>query len=235
MQVERQRAFNTIIIPEEAFEELNTDYSSSPNIRRVGPIVQRFDEQPSDNSVRDRISRLFNVEFNQLIVTMLGGGIAADRTAQMQYLSGLFENRPRCLHLIVIWPNSTVAPGLFGWKNTKVVQTRGSLALCQVADLVVSAVGYNSFHELMFHRLPTIFVPQVARFMDDQERRARAASDRGLAETVLAHELLLLERVVTSVLDGGRGEEMRSALNEIVLPKPGNRTAAILIQEGALQ
>ncbi|OYX42338.1 MAG: hypothetical protein B7Z02_12415 [Rhodobacterales bacterium 32-67-9] len=122
-----------------------------------------------------------------------------------------------------------VPAGLASWRNTCVVQTQNALALCQIADLVVSATGYNSFHELLYHAVPTIFVPQMATFMDDQERRARAASDRGLAETVLAHEVLLLEREVRAFLDKDKAERIRAALVAATLPEPGNCDAAALI------
>ena len=160
---------------------------------------------------------------------MLGGGVAADRTAQTQAMAALAEARSGALNLVVTWPGAVVAPGLAGWRNTLVVQTRNALSLCLIADLVVSAAGYNSFHELVYHGVPTIFVPQMAVYMDDQERRARAASDRGLAVTVLAHEILLLEREVRAMLDGGRSGTIRAALAAADLPAPGNAEAARLI------
>jgi UDP-N-acetylglucosamine:LPS N-acetylglucosamine transferase len=120
-----------------------------------------------------------------------------------------------------------------GWRNTRLVRTRDSLALAAAADLVVSAVGYNTFHELLYSRIPAIFIPQVAAYLDDQERRARAASDRGLAETVLAHEFLLLERRIGDMLDRGRGESLRKALDELALPDTGNLAAVRLIEAEA--
>ncbi len=226
-QIERERAFHQVIVPGEAFEELNADYSRGPHVRSVGPVVQPSPEVDTP-ALRERIAHAAGVEFETLVVSMLGGGVAADRSAQLQRLSGLLARREDCLHLIVVWPNSTVAPGLLGWSNTRVVRTHNSLGLCMAADLVVSAVGYNSFHELLYSGVPTVFVPQVAPYMDDQERRARAASDRGLARTVLAHELIGLERAVTEML-GGAAEEVRSRLGEVALPEPGNRAAADLI------
>jgi len=228
-QIERERIFNRIILPGEAFEELNADYSQGHRMRRVGPIVQ---PTPGTDpaGVRTRLARMLGVEFDSLVVTMLGGGVAADRSAQLQRVCGLLARRPGCLHLIVVWPNSKIAPGIYGWENTHVVRTHNSLALCTAADFVVSAVGYNSFHELMYHRIPSIFVPQVAPYMDDQERRARAASDRDLAVTVLAHELLGLERAVSGMF-AGQGAEIRQRLEALELPETGNRAAAGLIEE----
>lgn len=227
----RERAFARVIVPGEAFAELNTDRSSGAHVHAVGPIVQRL-PQPDATARAARRAALgekLGREVGTLVVTMLGGGVAADRTAQMQALAAMLDARPGCLHLIVVWPGAVVPAGLASWKNTRVVQTRNALALCQIADLVVSATGYNSFHELLYHAVPTIFVPQMATFMDDQERRARAASERGLAETVLAHEVLLLDREVRAILDAGKADRLRAALAVAELPAPGNADAAALI------
>lgn len=230
--VERERAFNSVLVPEEAFPELNVDYSRGAHVRRVGPIVQ---PPPSidHETVRARLASAAGVEFDTLVVTMLGGGVASDRSAQVQAISALMEPRLRCLHVVVVWPHSRTVPGLSGWRNTRLVRTRESLSLAAAADLVISAAGYNTFHELLYNRIPTIFIPQVASYLDDQERRARAASDRGAAETVLAHELLLLERKIRALLDGDGGERLRGELERLDLPATGNTAAASLIEKDA--
>jgi UDP:flavonoid glycosyltransferase YjiC (YdhE family) len=229
--LDRERAFRSVLVPEEAFPELNVDYSRGPRVHRVGPIVQPA-TATDPATVRARLAETFGLPFDTLVVTMLGGGVAADRTAQVQAIAGLLEPRPRTLHLVVVWPHARVAPGLSGWRNTRLVRTRDTLTLARAADLAVSAVGYNTFHELLYNRIPAIFVPQVAAWLDDQERRARAASDRGLAETVLAHELLILERRLRALLDTGAAT-LRQALAQIDLPATGNAAAARLIEAEA--
>jgi UDP-N-acetylglucosamine:LPS N-acetylglucosamine transferase len=161
---------------------------------------------------------------------MLGGGVASDRSAQLQGLCSLLERRKSCLHLVVVWPGSTVLPTLHLWNNTRVVQTTEALALAQAADLVVSAAGYNSLNEVLYHGIPAIFIPQSAPYLDDQTRRARAASDRGLSVTVLAQELLRLEREVLACLDGGKAALLRARLKLAELPSPGTDAAARLIE-----
>jgi hypothetical protein len=181
--------------------------------------------------VRARLADRFGLDFDTLVVTMLGGGVAADRSAQLHAVSGLLEARPRCLHLVVLWPTARVAPGIGAWANTRLVRSSNALALMCAADAVVSAVGYNTFHEVLYNRVPCIFVPQEAPYLDDQERRARAASDRGVAETVLAHELLLLERRLTDLLDGGGAAALAERLAGLDLPPTGTDLAARLIEE----
>ncbi|MDP2738246.1 MAG: glycosyltransferase [Pseudorhodobacter sp.] len=229
--LEREKAFYQVIVPTEAFKELNSNYSFGDQVHQVGPIVQKSILGPSDHDLfRNRLKTLLNRDFKHLVVTMLGGGVAADRSAQMQMLCALFEHRTDCLNLIVVWPNAKVSSGIYGWNNTHVVATKNALSVCMASDLVISAVGYNSFHELLYHGVPTIFVPQMAAYMDDQERRARAASERGFSATILATELLMLEREVRSFLDDGKNEKIRNCLVSAAFPEPGNNLAASLIE-----
>lgn len=229
----REKAFGQVVVPSEAFEDLNVAYTYGKSIHQVGPIVQQLaGDSDRQTALKKQLVAQFDHPFDELVITMLGGGVAADRSAQLQTLSALFERRPNCLHLIVVWPGSKVSTGLTGWKNTRVVKTRNTLALCQLCDLVISAAGYNSFHEIMYHAIPAIFIPQTAPYMDDQERRARAASERDLAATVLGSEFLLLEREVTAFLDHGKAAQIRQALGSITLPAMGNTSAARIIEQG---
>jgi UDP:flavonoid glycosyltransferase YjiC (YdhE family) len=92
-------------------------------------------------------------------------------------------------------------------------------------------VGYNSFHEAMYNRVPTIFMAQMAQYMDDQQARAMAAVSRGCADIVSPDEMLSLRHKISAFLDGGQGAEIRAALTELTLPEPGNAEAARLIME----
>jgi hypothetical protein len=233
--LEREHIFSKVIVPTEAFEELNAVYSRGEQVHHVGPVVNTTTSDTDRATLRARLSALFERPFETLVVSMLGGGVASDRSVQTQMLCSTLERRSDCLHLVVAWPNAVVPDGYYGWKNTRVVQTQNTLDLCRAADLTVSAAGYNSFHELLYAAVPTLFIPQSAPYLDDQERRARAASERGLAGLVLESELMSLGREVNAVLDGGKAAEFAAAHTEITLPDIGNKAAAALIETGAGQ
>ncbi len=231
--LEREHIFSKIIVPNEAFDELNTAYSSGEQIYQVGPVVNtKTSARKAQTALRKKLSKQFDRSIDTLVVSMLGGGVASDRTVQTQMLCSTLERRENCLHLVVAWPNAVVPDGIYGWNNTRVVQTQNTLQLCCAADLTVSAAGYNSFHELMYAAIPTIFIPQAAPYLDDQERRARAAADRGLAALVLESELMSLGREVNAFLDGDRGSAIAAAHADLILPDTGNRAAAALIEQG---
>lgn len=233
--LERERVFDRVIVPQEAFPELNRSYSGGEKLHPVGPIVNagKLDSK-AKTDIRAGLASTFKRESSKLVVTMLGGGMASDRASQLQMLSALMETREDTLHLIVAWPNAVINSGLYAWKNTEVVSTKYAARLAQAADLVISAAGYNSFHEMLYAQVPTIFVPQHAPYLDDQEARARAAADRDVATLVLDHELLLLEREVAAHLDGDKAGTIRAALTKLALPDPGNTDAARIIAEGNL-
>lgn len=230
--LDREKAFDRVIVPEEAFEELNTAYSHGPHVRPVGPIVQalRLDET-ARAALRDEIAARYERPFARLAVTLLGSGVAAARGAQVQALCGLFERRSGTLHLVVLWPNATLEPGWFGWRNTRVVRTGRAAVLAAAADVAITAAGYNSFHEALYNRVPAIFVPQTGGFMDDQAARARAAAERGLAAVVEPDALMTLERLVSRHLDDDEGAAVRARLAAAELPSPGTARAARLIEE----
>lgn len=230
--LDREKVFERVIVPGEAFEELNTAYSQGPHVRGVGPIVRpRVEDPEARAALRERLATRFGRPFERLVVSLLGGGVAADRSAQIQALCGMMERRADTLHLIVVWPTGATQPAWFNWRNSRVVRTYHAGVIAWAADLCVAAAGYNSFHESLYNRVPTIFVPQAAAFMDDQLARARAARERGVAELVEARSLMALEREVGRVLDEGRGEEFRARLAALDLPAPGVAEAARLIEE----
>ena len=89
----------------------------------------------------------------------------------------------------------------------------------------MAAAGYNTFNEALYNRIPAIFVPQTAPYMDLQERRAEVAADRGLAQAIGPDDYVLLDRAVTRALDHGT-QAARDALAAAALPEPGTRALA---------
>lgn len=234
ISLDREKVFGRVIVPTEAFEELNQSYSDGDHIRNVGPIVQTMGMTEKRRAkMRSALEKKFARSFDKLVVTMLGGGVAAKRTAQIQAICGMMEARKDTLHLVVVWPTATVEAGTFTWSNTRVVKTHHASALVAASDLYISAVGYNAFHEVLYNEVPTIFMPQMSSFMDDQRARAMAAVERGLAAMVEPEQLMALRQEVTAFLDSGKSTDIRDRLKGWSRPEPGNRAAAALIEEMA--
>lgn len=232
LALDRAKVFARVIVPTEAFDELNEPREWGGNVHPVGPVVQRPRlDAAARHRLREDLAERFGMAFERLVVTQLGGGVAADRNAQIQAICGMMERREDVLHLVLAWPTAVLQPGWHGWRRSRVVRTRHAAVLAAAADLCVSAAGYNSFHEIVYGAVPAILIPQTGAGMDDQTARARAARDRDLAGLVAPHELMTLDRTVLRYLDAGEGAAASRRLQALVLPEPGNRSAAALIEE----
>ena len=231
--LDRQKTFTRIVVPAEVFDELNNPIGRERNVVRVGPIVQHADVDPAQKErLRGDLQNQLSMTGQTLVVTMLGGGVAADRRAQVKTVCAHLENRSDVMHVLVVWPTATTDPSWFQYKNTRVVQSVHASALIPLADLFISAIGYNSFHEVIYGGVPTIFIPQMASFMDDQRARGQAAADREVAMMVEPWELLTLTKRIDECL-GGHSEVLRQNLRSLNLPEPGARAAAEAILEVA--
>ena len=230
--LDREKIFTRVLVPREAFAELNRAYSTGERVMEIGPIVNRT-MVPRDRreGLRQALAERCGVSFDRLVVSLLGGGVAAERSVQTQALCGMMEARGDTLHLVVVWPGGKEEPGWFGWQRTRVVKTHHAATLIAVSDLCIAAAGYNIFHEVLYGRNPAIFLPQAGLFMDDQRARAEAARDREIAGFVEPTELARLERMIARYLDRGEVETLAARLSRTELPEPGNAEAAQRILE----
>ncbi|GAA2671622.1 glycosyltransferase [Actinoplanes palleronii] len=90
-------------------------------------------------------------------------------------------------------------------------------------DLVVSASGYNSFHELLAFGVPAVFVPNRATSLDDQVARARFAAATGAALCVEDPESGELDRVLAEAVRPEVREQLARRCAEVGF---GNGAAA---------
>ena len=231
--LDREKFFTRVIVPSEAFDELNENYSTGDHVHHVGPIVQHIADPKNRDRVRAGLRDKFDRDFDKLVVTMLGSGVAADLSAHAQTIAAMVDERDDTINLIVVWPTAGVPPGWYGWNNTYVISTHHAALLLQAADLFVSAAGFNSFHEAMYNRVPTIFIPQEQTYLDDQSARAECAAEHGLAAVVPQAKIGQLAAEARRFLDRGKGADIRKALLAHDLPEPGNARAAELIVEVA--
>lgn len=229
--MDREKYFSHVIVPTEAFPELNDCYSSGAHVSDVGPICHIL---PQDSTRRDQtraaLAQRFGRDFKTLVVSMLGGGVAADRLAQTLTIANVVEDHEDVLHLALSWPNAVTDPALDSWQNTKVVQTRFGSVLAEAADLRVSACGYNSFHEALYNRWDMIYIPQIASYMDDQLKRATSAQDRGVATVIEPDHLQSLAQAVESRIAQG-SPVLPQTFDALDLAPMGAGDAAHIIRE----
>jgi len=100
-------------------------------------------------------------------------------------------------------------------------------------DFVVSAAGYNSFHELLLSGTPALFVPNEHPQMDDQRARAEHAARLGLGLALRTSELYRLVQQLELLLDPDERAAMRARMARLDLTN-GAAEAAGIIAEMAL-
>ena len=96
----------------------------------------------------------------------------------------------------------------------------------------ISAVGYNSYHELLTSCQPSLFVPNEHPMMDEQLVRARFAECAGLALCCRTQDPYDLDRKLTLLFDENWRASAKSRMK--LIPRPeGAIEAARLIAEMA--
>jgi UDP-N-acetylglucosamine:LPS N-acetylglucosamine transferase len=96
---------------------------------------------------------------------------------------------------------------------------------------VISASGYNSFHELLRCGVPSIFVPNENPDMDNQLARATFADRHGLGKCVRRSEIYKIRHAIDCVRDEAFIEGMRDRSKRLVGDGDGARQAAAIVEE----
>ena len=96
-------------------------------------------------------------------------------------------------------------------------------------DAAIIAGGYNSFHEAMSMRVPTIVVPNLQTKTDDQDARSRWARDHALAFRWDGVAIDELDTAIAGILDRDTRSDMRSRLATLG-PADGARQVADLVR-----
>ena len=98
-------------------------------------------------------------------------------------------------------------------------------------DAAISAAGYNSFHELLEARIPTLFIPNENMQMDDQAARAGFAASCGMALCARQENAYALVRCLSKLFDPSIRASMRRRMENGGVTENGAETAAEIVAE----
>ncbi|MEL6343337.1 MAG: hypothetical protein AAFV53_09375 [Myxococcota bacterium] len=210
-----QRRVKDAFAEEDAYQTLLPMYHRrlSPDDRQTGPIVIREREELMS---RDAARAALGVpDGARAVYLSLGGG--GDPSA-----AGLLPRACRMIrdagwHVVVgagpLYDGEELRGEGITWLDRYV-----PIELFPGLDAAVSAGGYNSFHELMFAGVPTVFLPQP-RIADDQVARVDRAVAVGAGRRAAS-----LDEVVALLNDPGDAEAARR-----LVPDNGARKAAAAV------
>ena len=92
-------------------------------------------------------------------------------------------------------------------------------------DVSIIAGGYNSYHEVVHHRLPSICIPNTKTGMDDQLARANAAGSIGAMIVLDDPEPASLADAIERILDPAYRDQMRDAMADLRQPNGATEVA----------
>jgi predicted glycosyltransferase len=169
-------AYDLVLIPEHE-TEVNIDFPQQlrRKIRYFGPVMIR---DQSEALSRAEARATLGAVGNQKIVYLTYGG-GGDQLAEQILLSCL-DSLVKTDNLIVVGAGPLYRGRVQYGPNIRWIEDGVVCELMCAFDVAISAAGYNSFNELMYFGVPTIFLPQH-RYADDQFVRARRAVQKGAA------------------------------------------------------
>src|SRR5439155_13061617 len=177
--IESSRWFDLIIEPGEIAGARDTGVTTRrrDEATLVKPI--RLLEDDDLLSREDAATALGLDPARSAVLIQLGAGSNRDIISLIDRLVKEIRRYPTVQIAVAEW--AIGANQLSLWPE---VTTLRGYPLCQyfnAFDFSISAAGYNTFHEVISHELPTIFIANANPTMDDQVGRAQFAQDAGAA------------------------------------------------------
>lgn len=206
---ETQYLFDMVIQPGElAGREDGGATAELERVERVGPILMH---DPGERAGKAEARALLGVvdDGRPLVGIQLGArqnfNMAPLRRALLETLAAMPVST-----LEIENPLAAPQPGA--------VQSRRMFPVYPVSaafDLMVTASGYNTFHENTFGGVPSIFVPNEAAEMDDQLLRAAYAQSAGLGLMLTVADAPRVQAALEAGLAPGFGQMVRHRAGQL--------------------
>lgn len=214
--------YDAVIVPHQRAEAVGPVPEPS-KLRAVGPVLVR---ERAELKPRDDARRALGLPLNEtLVYASFGGGGEPESRQALEATARAIASLPK-VHLVVgagpllrdvpMLPNVTVLRGVYPM-----------LEYLQAFDAAVTAVGYNSVHELLFTGVPAVLLP-FERVLDDQAARARFLESQGAGRVVTSAEPKLLATALEDVL---ARRATLAAAGRALVPSNGAEAAARVLLE----
>jgi predicted glycosyltransferase len=219
-QIQSQRFYHLIVAPHYPHQFLVPEpFGFEVPVFWSGPVLLKSKEE---SPMRDAVRRELKVQPNEVLIflSLGGGGDDSDPEIFEKVLPVLnrFQNIK-----ILLAKGLLSTYSLTGTTNNLIVTSIFPVSDCFAGvDIAISAAGYNTFHELMHHGVPTIFIPRE-RGWDDQYERAKQAEDKGACMLCAAADIdSKLQNLAELILKSEIQTEMRLRAKNLV---PENNAA----------
>jgi UDP:flavonoid glycosyltransferase YjiC (YdhE family)/glycosyltransferase involved in cell wall biosynthesis len=179
LRIAQQRFFDLIIEPAELAAEIDNGPTVAHRDRCVcvDPI-RLLDER--ELLTRKKAAEALGLDpARPTALVQLGSGANRDIVGLTDRILDAARKFDGLQMVIAEWLNSAEALDL--WDGTPCLIGFPISRYFRAFDFSISAAGYNSFHEVLSYGLPTIFIGNPRKYMDDQGARAEFAAKRGAA------------------------------------------------------
>ena len=177
-QVRKASWFDAVLEPGDLAESVDVGATAGQPAHRVGPVTLL---DPGDLEDRATARAALGLPPDgPLALVSLGAGTINDTRSDLGAAVSALTDLGVGVCVTVPEIAGSAAPGT----DVHLVRDYPLSRRYAAFDVVLSAAGYNSFHELLRMGAPTLFVPNTATSLDDQGARARYAADQGWAHTL---------------------------------------------------
>jgi hypothetical protein len=196
--VVRERSFDAVVEPRDLAGDLDRGLTmqSRAHTRLLAPIrlLDQGDLLPPDEA-RETLS----IDSRRpAVLLQLGAGNNYDYTTLRRSAIALLRERYDADICVAEWPIAEQPIELP--EGVRAISVYPLSRYLKAFDLVISAAGYNSFHELLLAGVPAIFVPNEHPQQDDQLARARFAERHGLGACVRVRDVYRLSACIDRLL-----------------------------------
>lgn len=195
------------------------DPSPSPDAAHVGPITLLDPSQLASRALA-RAELGVEADARVLLLGLSGGGID-DVSEVLPRAMGVLADHD----WVVLKPRSPLPVGVAPDRlDVRTFTSYPMARLFPAFDAAISAAGYNSFHELLRARVPTLFIP-LHRGADDQAARARQGEAAGMALRTPARDVA---DGVVQLLNDHRRRRLRQALEGLEVVNGAHEAADLV-------
>jgi glycosyltransferase involved in cell wall biosynthesis len=213
--LDRAAGFDAVVEPGELAGEEDTGPTRAvrDGVHLADPVLML---RPVERLPRAEARAALAIDGPRLVVALqLGGGnnfdFAPIRHALLTHLAGRED-------VEVIELRSPVAEGeetpLIG-PGHRTLRLYPAFRYSTAFDVMVSAAGYNSFHESILGAVPTLFVPNEAEEMDRQAARARYADRTGLGRFLSPRDIYSAGARLDEILDWRTRAEIKERCQRV--------------------
>lgn len=218
--------YDQLVAPHGKHESQGGGFAShADNLKFSGEVIQ-FEHE--DLLPRDVARKQLGIpDEKKLVYLSAGGGGDPNAQAQLHSLAECLSGQPEIHMLVGAGPlyrgQRFAGPNITWFDGPSIAQYFGAL------NAAVSAAGYNTFHELIFARVPTAFYAQE-KVADDQADRIRWGVDAGACRLIpdIGDRSSVVE-VVLNLLRENETIQFRTACKNLLPVNHANRCAMDLL------